>query len=185
MSDKGNPVLIDFDFSRLDARGTATLQGKVIGSHMYIDPAILTDIEARKRPSYDLYAFGVICSEILLGKRCNSPQEIPQSGLAVEVKNLLKGLLNQDPKARMTLKDVLANDFVRGMLKCLVCQEWKSIGELSSCSPGEQLNESSHSVCKECFKAMVSYLLSSFKARVWSNAQHTLHASDSTQIKMY
>jgi hypothetical protein len=100
ISDQGNPILIDFDFST-DFNASKSAQVSKIFGTLTMDPAIVADPDGRNSPSSDLYSVGVICSELLLGRRMHSPTDIPKDAkVSPEVRELLSGLLRPDPKIK-------------------------------------------------------------------------------------
>jgi serine/threonine protein kinase len=124
----------------------------------YMDPAFLIDPDARNRTSFDIYSFGLICSEIILGKIVRYEQ-LATLDAPTNIKELLMGLLNPDPSHRWTFKDIFGSSYVQGRIVCMICKETFPHSDLISCSDWDSLNSNSHALCKECFDGLVSSLI--------------------------
>eukprot|EP00475_Leptophrys_vorax_P012647 TRINITY_DN19042_c0_g1_i1.p1 TRINITY_DN19042_c0_g1~~TRINITY_DN19042_c0_g1_i1.p1 ORF type:complete len:472 (-),score=103.01 TRINITY_DN19042_c0_g1_i1:31-1338(-) len=156
ITDSNTPILIDFDDSKVTVAkvDSSLVTHKFVGTLQYIDPAVHRGEEITYVS--DLYALGVICSELICGVKYSSPDDVPRQGIEPEVRVLLCGLLNHNQRARWTLYKLLNSSFVRGIVKCIICQDNCTVDKMISCYVDQRLRVQSHALCPDCFKDLVS-----------------------------
>ena len=68
---KGQPVIMDFGLARRQKESEATLtqSGQILGTPAYMAPEQVEGDQSKVGPRSDIYALGVICYEMLAGKR--------------------------------------------------------------------------------------------------------------------
>ena len=114
MTAGGVPIVADFDVSRDTSAGTApgTTTVTQLGgfTHKYAAPEVLDD--ERATAASDVFSLGVVLSEVLLGARARSGDEVPQPPHTDrDLHSLLAGMLSADPGQRPSMSAVVSHAF--------------------------------------------------------------------------
>ena len=119
--------ITDFGFATYLKQGLATT---VLGTPCNMDPSLLNNMETRTRnegydQKADIWSLGTLCYEMLVGRTPfsgNSMQDLFKkvkignyalpTSLSREVVFFIEGMLQQDPKKRLSCKELLNHDFL-------------------------------------------------------------------------
>jgi serine/threonine protein kinase len=122
--------IIDFGFATT-LKSKNSLTYTVLGTPTYMDPQLLSNMES-KTPNIqgyddkaDIWSLGTLCYEMLVGHMAfsgTSMQELFQkvkqgtyflpTNLSEEVVSFIEGMLQKDPKKRLSAHDLLKHDFL-------------------------------------------------------------------------
>jgi serine/threonine protein kinase len=188
LKEDGTAVLADLDIARItddkQITPTATIgvtvaKGELVGTREYFAPelkqALMSTGNIPYSPSSDMYAFGVLCSELLTGKRVYTEKELPlltrsassasdskptDRKVLTEIQSsFLQRLLCADPSRRMTAAQALEHDYLRGSLVCMVCLDAVSTTDALLCaerhSGAMAATSEPHALCRDCFESLV------------------------------
>ena len=124
---RANAKITDFGFATYLKQGLATT---VLGTPCNMDPSLLNNMETRTRnegydQKADIWSLGTLCYEMLVGRTPfsgNSMQDLFKkvkignyalpTSLSREVVFFIEGMLQQDPKKRLSCKELLNHDFL-------------------------------------------------------------------------
>ena len=124
---RANAKITDFGFATYLKQGLATT---VLGTPCNMDPSLLNNMETRTRnegydQKADIWSLGTLCYEMLVGRTPfsgNSMQDLFKkvkignyalpTSLSREVVFFIEGMLQQDPKKRLSCRELLNHDFL-------------------------------------------------------------------------
>ena len=124
---RANAKITDFGFATYLKQGLATT---VLGTPCNMDPSLLNNMETRTRnegydQKADIWSLGTLCYEMLVGRTPfsgNSMQDLFKkvkignyalpTSLSREVVFFIEGMLQQDPRKRLSCKELLKHDFL-------------------------------------------------------------------------
>ena len=128
--------IIDFGFATTLKSSNSNLTYTVLGTPTNMDPQLLQNMETQTRnqtgydDKADIWSLGTLCYEMLIGHMafsCTSIQELYQkvkqgtyslpTNLSEEVVSFINGMLQKDPKKRLSAKELLKHDFLTKNVK--------------------------------------------------------------------
>jgi hypothetical protein len=136
------PVLADFETAKVQRANSVTTQ--ILGTGQYVAPEV---VRQGNSAASDMYAVGVILSEMLTGKPLSFQDKFDRNS---QQQLVLQQLLHHDPAQRPSAATLLQSPFLRSLRDCCVCGDSFPLFEGIECR-----GDGCHFLCSDCFNQHV------------------------------